>query len=96
MCPNVSDTLQTNVSNARKYCFHTKQECIPVGCVPSATVAVVGGGCLVPGGSGPGGCLVLGGSGPWGVGAWSRGGGIPACTEADPPHPVNRMTGRQV
>ena len=73
-----------------------KQECIPVGCVPSAAVAVSarrgaccqwgaccrGGGCLVPG------C------------AWSRGGGglpaprggIPACTEADPP--VDRMTDR--
>ena len=48
------------------------------------------GGCLVRGGAwswgvpGPRGCLVLGGPGPGG------GGGIPACTEADPP--VNRIT----
>ena len=36
-----------------------KQECIPVGCVPSTAVAVSGGGCL-PGGGGVvclGGCL---------------------------------------
>ena len=41
----------------------TKQECIPVGCVPSATVAVSrvrggGGGVCV---SAPGGCLLPGG-----------------------------------
>ena len=73
-----------------------KQECIPVGFVPSATVAVSSaGGCLVPGGSGPGGsspgrgCLVRGGICPGG----SAPGGIPACTEADIP-PVNRMTDR--
>ena len=59
----------------------TKQECIPVGCVSSAAVAVP-----CPGGvSGPGGCLVHGST-------WS-GGVIPACTEADPP-PVDRMTDR--
>ena len=58
-----------------------QQECIPVGCVPSATVAVCWG---VPAqeGSAPGGCLLL-----------ERGGGIPACTEADPHH-VDRMTDR--
>ena len=39
---------------------------------------VCSGGCLVPGG-----CLLRG-----------RGGGIPACTEADPLPPVNRMTDR--
>ena len=49
-----------------------------------------GGGCLVPGVcsqgvSGPGGVPVPGGSAP------GRG-GIPACTEADPP--VNRITDR--
>ena len=46
-----------------------KQECIPVRCVPSATVAVCWwggggpdpGGCLVPEGSGPRGCLLPGG-----------------------------------
>ena len=55
-------------------------------------VCLVQGGGLVPGGV----CLVPGGS------AWSGGGvclvpggcGIPACTEADPPPPVNRMTNR--
>ena len=36
--------------------------------------------------SGPEGCLLPGGGGP------APGGGIPACTEADPP--VNRMTDR--
>ena len=59
-----------------------------------------GGVCLVQGGlPGPGGCLPGGGVCPvWGVSAWCgvclvRGvGGIPACTEADPP--VNRMTDR--
>ena len=59
-----------------------------------------GGGCLLPGGSAPGGCLpglggCLPGPGGWCLllgGAWS-GGGIPACTEAEPP-PVNRMTDR--
>ena len=48
---------------------------------------VPGGWCMV------GGCMVLGG---WCMvgDAWSRGGGgIPACTEANPP-PVNRMTDR--
>ena len=111
----------------------TKQECIPVGCVPSATVAVSGGsatwgvrggllqgerrgvcsqgvcsegggsalgGCLLPEGSAPGGCLLLGGCLLWGVCLVPRGvclvpggcgsGGIPACTEADPP--VDRQT----
>ena len=53
-----------------------KQECIPVGCVPSATVAVCWGGVPDPGG---GGCAWSGGvPGATGV-------GIPACTEADPP-----------
>ena len=45
-----------------------------------------------------GGCLVPGGVWSWGEGeggAWSQvGGGIPACTEADPP--MNRMSDRQV
>ena len=72
-----------------------KQECIPVGCITSATVAICWGGawsqegvhgprgCLLWGGLGPGGCLVPGGAWSWGVPA--PGGGIPACTEADPP-----------
>ena len=52
--------------------FHLKQECIPVGCVPCAAVAVSPGGWGLllgvsglgvsgPGVSAPGGCLVLGG-----------------------------------
>ena len=94
-----------------------KQECIPVGCVPSATEAVwwegggvcsrgsllpggvcsggcllrgsllQGGMCLLPGGSALGGCLFWGVSPPGG-----GGGSILACTEADTPPPVDRMT----
>ena len=41
---------------------------------------LLGGGHLVPGGV----CLLRRVPGP-GRGAWSLGGGIPACTEADPP-----------
>ena len=44
-----------------------KQECIPVGCVPSAAVAVSGGGCAWSRRV----CMVGGG----GVCAWSGGGG---------------------
>ena len=47
--------------NMMNLCY--KQECIPVGCVPSAAVAISGGGCL------PGGCLPR-------AGVSSRGGGI--------------------
>ena len=67
-----------------KFLFYLKQECIPVGCVPSAVAAISGGGCAS-------GELVLpGGCASWEVCFW--GGGIPACTEVDPP--VNRMTDR--
>ena len=86
----------------------SEQECIPVGGVPAAHWPYAGvcfrGGCLL-GVSAPGGCLLLGG--PLGVecllrevcllsGGVSalRGCGIPACTEADTPLPVNRMTNR--
>ena len=80
-----------------------QQECIPVGCVPSATVAI----CLIRGGAvcATGGWLVRRGvcsrggvpgprgvSAPRGVGGFCSGGGIPAYIEADPPS-VNRMTG---
>ena len=51
------------------------------------------GGCLLPGGVCSGGVLPGGGLLLGGVSA--PGGGIPACTEADPP-PVNRMNDRQV
>ena len=58
---------------------HLNQECIPVGFVPSSAVAVCWeGGCLLPGGA----CSQRG---------LPLGGGIPACTEADPP--VDRQTG---
>ena len=64
-------------------------------------------GCLLRGGlvlggrgvvSAPGGVWSRGVSALGGLvlgrGVWSQGGGIPACTEADPPPPVNRMTDR--
>ena len=62
------------------------QECIPVGCVPSAAVAVCWGGvsargCL-PGGCLPGG-VCLEGVCP---------GGLPKCMLGYTPPPVNRMT----
>ena len=69
------------------------------------------GGVWSGGVSAPGGCLVQGGVCSWG-GVCSQGclvwgggcllqgesalGGIPACTEADPSPPVNRMNDRQV
>ena len=82
----------------------TKQECIPVGCVPAARRPYAGvcfrggvwsGGCLLwggvsaPGGSALGGCLLQGGclvQGGLLLGGLlpGEGGGIPACTEADP------------
>ena len=82
--------------------MHRKQECIPVGCVSSAAVAVSRGGLLL-GVSALGGSALLGGgvcscgvgvSALWGVpllGGVCSGGGIPACTEADTP-PVDRQT----
>ena len=55
--------------------MHTRQECIPVGCVPAARRPYAGvcfpGGSLSWGGSVPGGSLLRGGSG----GLWSGGGG---------------------
>ena len=69
-----------------------QQECIPVGCVPSAAVAVSGGGVyLVPGGcTWSGGCTLSGGvPGPGGC-TWS--GGVYLVQEVylvpgDVPHP---------
>ena len=53
---------------------YLQQECIPVGCVLSASVAVCrGGGLPAPGGSAPGGCLLPGGVCSQG-GVCSRGG----------------------
>ena len=66
-------------------------------CLPGlGGVSAWSGGCVPgPGGSAWSGgvCLVRGVSGPGGV-VSDLGGGIPACTEADPLPPVNRMTDR--
>ena len=59
-----------------KFLFYLKQECIPVGCVPSAVAAVSGGGVLPGGVVLPRWVCFLGGV------LW--GDGIPARTEADP------------
>ena len=47
--------------------FHSRQECIPVGCVLSAAVAILGLGCL------PRGCLQRGGVCLRGVGVFDWG-----------------------
>ena len=53
--PGMTQGLRTDFSVKKKY---FKQECISVGCVPSATVAVSGGGCLSGGVcTGVGACL---------------------------------------
>ena len=73
--------------------FTISQECIPVGCVPSATVAFSGGVCL--GGVCPGRCLPReGGVYPGGVcpRCLPRGGCLRGGLEYTPP--VNRMTDR--
>ena len=69
----------------------TQEECIPVGCVPPAAVAVSVG--VFPGGMG--GCMPGGGSAQWGC--LPRGGWLPRGVSAQlgctpPPSPVNRMT----
>ena len=106
--PNDQLILPSEIRKKRK-CFKNiqnslKQECIPVGCVPSAAVTVsrgggvsalggvCSGGCLFLGGvcSG-GGCLLLGVSALGGGCLLLVGGGIPACTEADT-SPVDRQT----
>ena len=78
-------TRKTYIGNSKNI---SAQECIPVGCVPSAAVAVSRvGGCLLPGGvySRGGGVCLLGGLLPGG-GLFCGGGcGIPACTEAATP-----------
>ena len=59
-----------------------KQDCIPLGCIPPA------GWPYLPVCSAPGGCLVLGGGlvpGGTCLVLWGGAGGIPTCTEADPP-----------
>ena len=77
LSPAVIQTFQFLVN------FISQQECIPVGCVPSA--AIRGGVCA--GVSAWGGCLPRGCL-PWGVyaqGVSARGVCIPACTAADTP-----------
>ena len=87
-----------------KQSISIEQECIPVGCVPSAAVAVWGGGvvcllggvCFFGGVCLLGGCLLLGGvPASWGClllggGVCFLGAGIPACTEADTPPPCEQ------
>ena len=73
-----------------------KQECIPVGCVPSAAVTVSLGGVSTPGGlprgvSAPG-VVCSGGVVCSRGGGCSGGVGIPACTEADTPNPPPGQT----
>ena len=72
--------------------------CLLWGCVWSRVRVSALGGCLLQVGSGPGGSAPggssLGGSTPRGGGCLLPGGGIPACNEADPLPPVNRMTDR--
>ena len=65
------DYIHSTMSILGLFCTQNKQECIPVGCVPAAHWPYAG--VCFPGG----GCLLLGVS--------ARGGGIPACTEADTP-----------
>ena len=68
---------------------------VPGGSAPRGVVCLVRWGvpgprgvCSQGGGvSGPRGCFILGPGG-----AWSQGGSIPACTEADTPTPVDRHT----
>ena len=87
------------VSLNKMHCLKTteQQECIPVGCVPSAAVAARG--CLPGRDVWPGGCLPMGVSasvytdagihtplpGRHSPGVWPGGMCIPACTEAHPP-----------
>ena len=60
---------------------NTEQECIPVGCVPSAAVAVCWGGCVCSWG----GCLLQGVSAP--------GGYLPQCMLGYHTAHVDRHTG---
>ena len=63
----------------------------PLGCGPGGGCLLLGGGLIGGGASFLGGCLLGGGASFLGGGGspW-QGGGIQACTEADPP--VNRIT----
>ena len=74
-------------------CYSNKQECIPLGCIPSAAVAISGGGVSAYGGVRPGGCLPRGcvcpgRCLPMGC-VCLEGMCIPACNGADTP--VNRV-----
>ena len=75
---------------SKTYIYITKQKCIPVGCVPSAAVAICWGGVC------PGGCLAKGGCLPRGV--CRRLGGLvyPSMHNGRPPPPCeqnDRQTG---
>ena len=76
--------LAVNIFIIASFINSDKQECIPVGCVPAARRPYAGvcfpGGGVCSGGSGPGG-VCSGGC----VCSRGAGGGIPACSEADPP-----------
>ena len=54
-----------------------EQECIPVGCVPSAAVTVSGGGGVFPGVSAQGGVCLRGGGLPSGIACLGGGGCLP-------------------
>ena len=94
--------LSYGLSHQFQIKFFQKQVCIPVGCVPPVCCPYLPA-CTAQGKvSAPGGLSSLGSVCSWGVstpgGCLLPVGGvcIPACTEADTPFPVNRMTDRQV
>ena len=69
-CPIIVQFFQFHNVFAKNY---VKQECIPVGCVPSTAVAISpGGGCLLPGGVCSGGVCSRGVSAPWWGGVCSQ------------------------
>ena len=96
--PLLFPSVASRPCSLRKHCF--QQECIPVGCLPSAVVAVCPGGCLpkaVPAQgcvSAWGVCVCPGGVSAQGVSAQGGGclaGGVHAWRGCTPP-PVDRRT----
>ena len=79
----------TRMHSSRMHTVHNRFSCLPGG-IPGLGVPGTWG--VLQGGVWSRGCLVWDVSAPGGVSA--RGGGIPACIEADPPPPVSRMTDR--